>query len=107
MSDRTNEFVYDEDNMEPIVLQGENGEEVEFVEIAGIVLEDKVYSILQPVELPEGMAEDEAMVFEVKQDPEDEDSDIFELVTDPDLMGKVFDEYYRLCDEADEAESEG
>lgn len=107
MSDKTPEFVYDEDNLEPIVLQGENGEEVEFVEIAGIVLENKVYSILQPVDLPDDMAEDEALVFEVTQDPTDEDADIFELVTDEDTMGKVFDEYYRLCDEADEAESEG
>ena len=46
-----------------IVLTTTDGEEIEFVEIAGIKLGDKFYLVLQPVELPEGMDDDEAFIF--------------------------------------------
>ena len=100
MSDRE-EFVVDEDNEETLVLAGPDGEEIEFVEIAGIALGDKYYCILQPVELLEGMQEDEALVFEVTQGEED---DNFQLVLDDDIIDQVFDEYDRLLDEMDQAQ---
>ncbi|MBO4534899.1 MAG: DUF1292 domain-containing protein [Clostridia bacterium] len=100
MSDRE-EFVVDEDNEETLVLAGPDGEEIEFVEIAGIALGDKYYCILQPVELLEGMQEDEALVFEVTQGEED---DNFQLVLDDDIIDQVFDEYDRLLDEMEDAQ---
>ena len=100
MSDRE-EFVVDEDNEETLVLAGPDGEEIEFVEIAGIALGDKYYCILQPVELLEGMQEDEALVFEVTQGEED---DNFQLVLDDDIIDQVFDEYERLLDEMEDAQ---
>jgi len=100
MSDRQ-EYVVDEENEELLVLAGPDGQEIEFVEIAGITLEDKYYCILQPVELLEGMQEDEALVFEVIQGEED---DNFQLVLDDDVIDKVFEEYDRLLDEMDKAQ---
>ena len=87
---------------EIITLVNEAGEEVDFIEVAGIVYGDGFYVILQPVELLEGMGEDEALVFEVI---EQEEGNRFEIVMDDDIIDGVFEEYNRLLDEQ-EAEEE-
>ena len=51
-----------------VTLTSADGQEIDFVEIAGIALRGNFYVILQPVELLEGMGEDEALVFKVTQD---------------------------------------
>ena len=81
-----------------IVLTTTDGEEIEFVEIAGIKLGDKFYLVLQPVELPEGMDDDEALVFE-KIDNGDEEQYSIEL--DDEIIDKVFEEYNRLLEQLD------
>ena len=83
-----------------ITLTTGDGEEVDFVEIAGIAYKGNFYAILQPVELLEGMDEDEALVFKVERGAGDEDN--FQIVTDDDIINAVFDEYNRLLDEADD-----
>ena len=87
---------------EIITLVTENGEEVDFIEIAGIELGESFYVILQPVELLEGMGEDEALVFEIV---ENEEGNKFEIVMDDETIDAVFEEYNRLLDE-EEAEEE-
>ena len=87
---------------EIITLVTENGEEVDFIEIAGIEYGEGFYVILQPVELLEGMGEDEALVFEIV---ETEDGNKFEIVMDDETIDAVFEEYNRLLDE-EEAEEE-
>lgn len=89
------DFIEDDDI---ITLLSVNGEEIDFVEIAGIKLDSGFYAILQPVELLEGMDEDEALVFEVTTDAEGENH--FEICTDDDIIDEVFAEYNRLLDEA-------
>ena len=81
-----------------VTLLSANGEEIDFVEIAGIAHKGKFYAILQPVELLEGMEDDEAFVFEVKVD--DEGNNKFEICLDDDIINAVFEEYNRLLDEA-------
>ena len=88
------EFNADEDDV--IVLQGPDGEEVEFEEIADITLGEHFYVILQPVERPDEMWQDEAVVFEVIAG---EDNDEFVVVDDEDVIDEVFTEYNRLYDE--------
>ena len=51
-----------------VTLLSADGEEIDFVEIAGIAHKGNFYAILQPVELIEGMSEDEALVFLVTRD---------------------------------------
>ena len=85
----------DEDSI--VTLTSADGEEVDFVEIAGIALRGNFYVILQPVELLEGMGEDEALVFKVSQDRNGEEH--FNIELDEEIIGQVFDEYYRLLDE--------
>ena len=80
-----------------VTLTSADGQEIDFVEIAGIALRGNFYVILQPVELLEGMVEDEALVFKVTQDRDGEDH--FNIELDDEIIGEVFDEYYRLLDE--------
>lgn len=90
------------ENDELVVLKNDGGEEIKLIEIAGIALESGYYAILQPVELLEGMEEDEALVFEVETT--DEGDDKYTIVLDDDVVDAVFEEYYRLLDEAEEQE---
>ena len=80
-----------------VTLTSADGQEIDFVEIAGIALRGNFYVILQPVELLEGMGEDEALVFKVTQDRDGEDH--FNVELDDEIISEVFDEYYRLLDE--------
>ena len=82
-----------------ITLTTADGEEVDFVEIAGIAHKGKFYAILQPVELLEGMDEDEALVFEVVRNADG--SDGFNVVLDDEIIDAVFAEYNRLLDESE------
>ena len=81
-----------------VVLQTPDGEEVEFVEIAGIAHKGEFYAILQPVELLDGMEEDEALVFKVTRD--EEGNDHFQIELDDDIITAVFEEYERLLENA-------
>lgn len=80
-----------------ITLTSENNEEIDFVNIAQIVYQSKIYAILQPVELLDGMDEDEAFVFEVKTDEEGQNS--FTIVTDDEIVDEVFSRYNHLLEE--------
>ncbi len=80
-----------------VTLTSENGEEIDFVEIAGIVYKDNFYAILQPKVLLDGMNDDEALVFKVTTDKKGEDS--FDIELDDTVIEAVFKEYNRLYDE--------
>ena len=86
----------DEEDGDIIVLQGPDGEEVEFEEVADINMGEHFYVILQPVERPEDMGQDEAVVFEVVAG---EENDEFVVVDDDDTIDAVFAEYNRVYEE--------
>lgn len=88
-----------EDDDDIITLTTADGEEVDFIEVAGIEHKNDFYVILQPVELLDGMGEDEALVFKVTKGDGDEDK--FEIVTDEEIIDAVFAEYNRILDEAE------
>ena len=85
---------YEEDDI--VVLTTANGEEIEFVEIAGIAYKGNFYAILQPVELLDGMDDDEALVFKVERNARGEDN--FLIETDDEIIDAVFTEYNKLLD---------
>ncbi len=80
-----------------ITLTTANGEEVDFIQIAGIAYRGKFYAILQPVELLDGMDDDEALVFRVKRGFFGKEH--FEIETNDAIIDAVFKEYNRLLDE--------
>ena len=83
-------------NDDIVTLLSSTGEEINFVEIAGIAHGGNFYAILQPVELLEGMADDEAFVFLVTRD--EYGNDKFEIELNDDIIDAVFKEYNRLLD---------
>ncbi len=93
----------EEEDEEVITLATPDGEEVDFTQIAGVDFEGGFYAIMQPVELFEGMEEDEALVFSVIE--EGEDGARFDVVTDDRIIDGVFAEYEKMLDEEGEDEA--
>ena len=109
MSDELNEeqknpidCLFDEDNVDPIELFNEKGEKMSFEQIALIPLEERIFAILKPIEKTEGVGDDEALVFEVVQPENEDDEEYLNLISDIDIIDKVFDVYNKLMDEEDE-----
>lgn len=88
----------EEDNDDIVTLLSADGEEIDFIEIAGIAHKGEFYAILQPVELLDGMDDDEALVFHVTRTESGEDK--FEIVLDDEIIDAVFAEYNKLLDSA-------
>lgn len=87
------ELLLDETNTDNIKLYDDNNKETEFEQVAIIPIEEKIYAILKPVTVIEGIADDEALVFVIE---EVDDEEVLVIVEDEDLVDKVFDEYYDL-----------
>lgn len=83
-------LIYDDD-LPVVTLLTDEGEEIEFIEVAIVAYKNENYSILQPLDLFEGMAEDEALVFKLAQTETGEDR--YEMVTDDKLIDIIFEEY--------------
>lgn len=88
------------DEDEIITLTDDEGKPVDFYEVACIEYQGDFYALLQPVEPLEGLGEDEALIFKVSE--EDEDNDIFEPVTDESILDAVFNEYLKALAEAED-----
>lgn len=94
------DILCDAEDSENIVLQAEDGAEIEFEQIATIPFQDDLYCILRPVTEEGPLDEDEAIVFQVVGDDNDEYS--LSLVEDEGLGQLIFEEYYKACDLDDE-----
>ena len=92
------EKIFSEDNNENVVLYNGNNEPVEFEQIAVVPLDDKDYCILKPVKPLEGMSDNEALVFYLNENFDD-DTMTLELEPSEEVVDKVFDVYYELLDE--------
>ena len=92
------EQILDENNIDNIVLYNEKDEAFEFEQIAIIPLgeEDKqaLYAILLPVTPLAGIAEDEAVVFEVN-----EKENTIRVCEDESVIDQVLEEYEKLLEE--------
>ena len=84
------------ENDDIVVLLTADGEEIRFIEIAGIAHKGNFYAILQPEELIPGMNEDEALVFKVTRGEDGQDK--FEIELDDEIIDAVFKTYYELLD---------
>lgn len=90
------EILLDENNNDDIVLYDENDKATTFAQIAIIPIDEELYVILKPVDEVEGIEDDEALVFKVNEDDEENP---LELCVDMKMADKVFKEYYKLLDE--------
>ena len=100
--DSIDHMVNDDDDI--VTLLSDDGEEIDFIEVAGIAYRGNFYAVLQPVELLDGMDEDEALVFKVTRGKDGEDK--FEIELDDAIIDAVFEEYNKLLDGATGANGE-
>ncbi len=87
------DMILDEECTDNIVLYDDDGEAMEFEQIALVPINDDVYVILRPLGVIDGVGEDEALVFEII---EDEDDRYIEIVDDDEICETVFEEYYDM-----------
>ncbi len=87
----------DPDNDDPIIIYDEDNNPVRFDQVAIIPHIERLFVILKPIEEMEGVADDEAIVFEVVED--DKGAVILEIVDDDEIAIAVFDIYYQMLDE--------
>lgn len=98
MQDNNEKDVEVFDDEEVITLTDDAGNPVDFYEVACIEYKGEFYALMQPVEPMEGLGEDEALIFKVRE--EDEENDVFEPVYDESVMEAVFNEYLNAMAEA-------
>ena len=92
------DIILDEDDNQNVFIKDEKGIDFEFEQVALIPIDEdqeNMYVILHPVTKIDGVEDDEALVFVIK---EDEDESSIELVKDEKIIKRVFDEYYDLLD---------
>ena len=88
----------DNNQDEIITLQSATGEEIDFITVAEINHKGGYYLILQPVELLEGMEDNEALVFKIVR--ERDGSESLQIELNDNIVDAVFEKYERLVDEA-------
>lgn len=93
--DKEKELCFEDEDV--VTLFTTDGREIKFLEIAGIAYNSGYYAILQPIELLEGMSDDEALVFRVLTDNNGENK--YEIELNENIIDAVFEEYNRLYDE--------
>lgn len=86
--------IFDENDNDPVVLYS-NDRAIEFDQVAIIPLDGEIYVMLAPITKIEGINDDEAFVFSIEEDNEEES---LSLITDSEILDKVFDEYYKLLE---------
>lgn len=91
--------ICDENNNDVIALTNENGEEIAFEQIAVIPQDGELYVIMKPVAPMEGVGEDEGLVFLVNEKMQS-----FVLVTDEEVIDRVFAVYDDLVEAEEEDE---
>ena len=96
------EQILDENNMDNIILYNEKNEPFEFEQIAVIPLDfedgsQKLYAILLPVTKLPGIADDEAVTFELVE----EDGTI-RVCEDDAVIDRVLEEYEKLLEEGED-----
>ena len=99
MSENVFDKLYDENNNDNVILYNEQGDPVEFEQIAIIPYGEQVYIILHPVTQLDGVLEGEGLVFIIGND--DDGTEKLNLVVEEDIIDAVFSIYDRLVEEAE------
>ena len=92
------EMLLDENCNDNITLYDEDGEPMEFEQIAMIPIEEDTYFILRPIGMEE-LEDDLAFVFKLI---ESEDGAGIDLVDNDEIADLVFEQYYALFEEDEE-----
>lgn len=100
MAEKKEEFKVDllpEENGDIITLYDEKENEIPFYQIACVEHNDEFYAMLQPATEVEGIDDDEVIVLKMLEAKSEED-DLFEPVTDEDLLDKIYQAYIEAAE---------
>lgn len=89
------DILLDDGNKDPIVLTDQNGKSFAFEQIAVVPYKKKIYAVLKPIGMIEGIADDEAVVFYVD---DSRDDPVLVVETDEPTALAVFGKYYDLLE---------
>ena len=95
------DLLLDEESQDVLSLSN-NGQVVEFMQVAVVPYKDVIYTILKPETVLEDVFEDEAVVFAVKIDEDQEP--YLKVEKNEEIAQYVFQEYYKMLDELSEEE---
>ncbi len=84
---------FDENNMDNVKLEDNDGKMIEFEQVAVVDFDEHYYTILHAVTPLVGVAEDEALVFLIN-----EKDDVLVLCEDEEIIEGVFAVYYDMLD---------
>ncbi len=87
------DILFDDENEDNIILLDNDGNKIEFEQVAIIPLGEKCYAILHPAQKIEGVEEDEVLVFFI-----DEENEALTIAPEKEAI-KVFEEYEKLLSE--------
>ncbi len=93
------DILLDDSNDEPIYLFDENKNKVAFEKVAIINLDGELFFLLSPLDVIDGVGEDEALVFKIVESNDGKGLLVGE--EDASVIDAVFTEYYRLLEEAE------
>lgn len=91
------DVLLDEKNTAPIYMYNDEGKKIKLEQVAVIPLEEELYCILKPITKVEGVKDNEAVVFRVVQDGDEEA--YLDVEQDELVALKVFNAYYNLIEE--------
>lgn len=102
------DFFEDQNNMEEdddiITLYNEERDcDEDFYHLATLDVDEKWFVVLKPVEELPDIAEDEVLIYEVR---DGEDGDVFVAIEDEALLQKVFDEFMAEVESLEDEEGE-
>ena len=97
------DVLLDENNDMPIIMYDNDGNPLEFEQIAVIPYgEDELYALLKPITHIDGINDDEAVLFRVDEDEEGEA--VLQVEDDEEKNSKIYEIYLSLLQEAKENE---
>ena len=91
------DVLLDQNDTDPIVLEDDKGKRIRFEQVAIVPYDNKIYSVLNPIDKIEGVKDDEAIVFLCDETTK---PTTLRPEADQEIAIKIFDEYYNLVEEA-------
>lgn len=94
--------VTEEGEVQLVTITTDEGEEMEFVEIANLSVLGRDFTILQPVVPMDDLTEDDVLIFEIVKD--EDGNDVVEFVDDDETIDAVSEAFYALYEEEEDEE---
>lgn len=91
------DILLDEENSEPIVIAGDDGEEIMFDQLCVITFEEELYCVLSPITHIEGVGENEVLIFHI--DAQEGKKTMLNQVSDDKVLDAVFGIFEQMLEE--------